>query len=168
MALKDLLAVQEVVTGAERIVYRMVPSYPLAWVIGADKAPSKVQGQTEVEVPSHVWGDAKERDAAIIRVMARMAEGYLVQARDPSAVTRALWTKLRFNHELVILNPLLRGKLFIPERSEILFTDTVPADRVLCLARHGLVGTLMVQGERSGYILPIQKGVMGIRLHNVS
>lgn len=168
MALIDLLSIQEVTANAPRITYRMAPSLPLAWVIGADKAPMKIHGQTEVEVPLHGWAAPEEREAATIQVMLRMAEGSPVSARDPGAVDRALWTKLRFNSELCILNPVLRGRLFIPERSDVLFTERVPGDRILCLGRRGSVGTLIVQGERSGYVLPVQKGVAAIRLYSVS
>lgn len=168
MALMDLLTVQEVAASAPRIAYRMAPSSPLAWVIGAGKTPMKIYGQTEVEVPLHGWSGPEEREAAAIQVMLRMAEGAPVSARDPAAIDRALWTKLRFNSELCILNPVLRGRLFIPERSDVLFTDRVPGDRILCLGRRGSVGTLVVQGERSGYVLPVQKGVAAIRIYSVS
>jgi hypothetical protein len=166
MPLKDLISVQNVPVTVTRACYRMDPAVPMAWMIGPNKLPLKVHGLTEVEVPIHYWETPQEETEAIIRVMASMAEGCPIGVVDVEALTRAFWTKLRFNHVACIFNPALHGKFFMPERTVGYRSELVATNRILCLGRPGKLGTLLSQRNRSGYILPIHKGIVTIRLYN--
>lgn len=165
MSVRDLLSVQEVPATAEHGTYRMDPAVPMAWTIGQDKSPLKVLGRTEITVPIHSWKSAEEETAAVIKVMARAATGVPIGVHSVESLTRAFWTKLRFNERACIFNPALLGRFVLPQGALGIPSLEVEPDWILCLGREGRVGTLMVQRGRSGYVLPIHRGVVGVRLY---
>lgn len=166
MPLRDFLAVQEVGVAASPAVFRMNPTIPMACIVGPDKAPLKVQSRVQIEVPIHYWVSPAEETAAIIRCMAYMAEGFPQGALNVDALNRAFWTKLRHNLKAFIMNPALRGRFFIPERTVVLWAEQLPLDRILCLGPLGKAGTLLAQRNRSGFVLPLQNGVTAVKLYN--
>ena len=142
----------------------MDPSIPMAWVIGPDKAPLKVHNRVEIEVPIHHWSSADEEEGAIIRVMGRAGEATPLTVAGLEGLTRGFWTKLRFNHRAFVFHPSLLGQFHPPEGTVVVTSEVVPSNRILCLGRAGEVGTVLAQRGRSGYALPIHRGVVAVRI----
>lgn len=166
--LKDFLALQPVGDLETPVYYQMDPTLPMAYVIGADKTPVKLQSRVRIEVPIHRWSGPTEELDAIVRVMAQMAERLPVTVSSPKAVTRSFWIRLAANLKACLCNPALKGRIFIPERTAVIFTEALPANRILCLGLPRLAGTLLAREVGSGYVLPIQSGVTAIRLNSAS
>lgn len=168
MILRDFLTIQNVAVDESPAYFRMTPSVPLAWMIGADKAPIKAHSMTQLEVPIHHWASEAEESMAIVRVMANMAEGVTVGAVSYAAMDQVFWNKLKHNLKAMIMHPALDDRFFVPDATVIFTTEVLPLDRVLCLGAPGKSGTLLAQRGRSGYILPLQRGITAVRIYNLS
>jgi len=161
--ISDFLALQIVEPGKEAL-YAMQTTFSFAHVIGAAGEPERVQSETTIEVPLYDWRNPKEEAEAIIRVMARNAEEFGLVVGSYRAMDRAFWTQVRRNTRALIVHPSLRGVLFLPEISEIFYSEQVPLDRVICVGAPGKSGTSLVREGMRGYILPTQDGVLAVRI----
>jgi len=166
--LKAFLALQTVGAKEAPVYYQMDPTLPMAYIVGPDRSPVKLQSRVRIEVPMHVWDSPEEELAAIVHVMAYMAERLPLTVSGPKAITRAFWTRLATNLKACVCNPELKGKFFIPERTAVVFSEALPANRILCLGLPRLAGTLLARDSGSGYVLPIQSGVTAIRLSSTA
>lgn len=166
--LKNFLALQPVRADETPVYYQMDPTLPMAYIIGPGKAPVKLHNSVRIEVPIHMWGSLAEELDAIVQVMAHMAERLPLSVSGPQAITRSFWTRLASNMKACICNPVLKGKIFIPERTAVIFSESLPANRILCLGLPRLAGTVLARHVGSGYVLPIQSGVTAIRLGSTS
>lgn len=151
----------------ELALYLMPTHLTLAYVIDERGAPARIRAESHVEVPLGSWGSPDAEDEAIVRVMMQNALEFTLLAPSLRSIERSFWMQIQRNTRALILHPSLRGRFFVPEHSEVFSSSAVTPDRVLCVGPPGRAGTILVRGDRRGYILPVQDGVMSVRIGGI-
>jgi hypothetical protein len=136
----------------------------LAYVVNEQAMPSRIHAESHVEVPLVAWPSLDAEDEAILRVMIANSAEFTLSVPGLSMIDRGFWTGVQRNTRALIIHPSLEGRFFVPEHSLVFQSALVDCDRIVCVGPPARAGTVVAQGELRGYILPVQDGVMSVKV----
>jgi hypothetical protein len=164
LRISSCAALQIVDASRAQALYLMPTHLTLAYVVDEQANPARIRAEAHVEVPLLTWPNPAAEDEGILRVMMQNSAEFTLLASGLSMLDRGFWTKVQRNTRALIIHPSLEGRFFVPEHSLVFLSALVDRDRIVCVGPPARAGTVVAQGERRGYILPVQDGVMSIRI----
>lgn len=141
------------------------PLYQVAYVVGEQGAPTRLQSIVNVQVPMHRWEDGVEDDI-ILRVMVEASHNNVRRVRQWSDLKPPVWAKCTKNLCALATHPDNEGKFVPPPKTPVFYSNEVPTNRLLCLGAREQAGIYLIRGDERGLVLKRKQGILGILVYS--